>query len=146
MDWNPHLTVATVVEHNAKYLLVEENSDGLLVYNQPAGHVEPGESLLEAAIRETLEETGWDVKLEGLVGAALYRSPLNGVTYYRTTFFASPLRHNPALELDTPISRALWLSYDEMLQAAGKMRSPLVIKAVEQYRAGHKHPLSFIYG
>jgi 8-oxo-dGTP pyrophosphatase MutT (NUDIX family) len=145
MDWNPHLTVATVVERDNTYLLVEELSNGLSVYNQPAGHLEPNETLQQAAVRETLEETGWGIELNGIVGVALYKSPANNITYYRTTFFASPVQHNPKLELDEGIVRAVWMSYEEMLSVADKMRSPLVIKAVEQYRAGHQYPLNLIY-
>jgi len=144
-DWYAHVTVATVIERDGHFLLVEEEADGALVYNQPAGHLDHGESLLEAAQRETLEETGWHVELLGLVGLALYTSPGNGVTYHRTTFFGRPLREEANFELDAGILRCLWLSYEEMLAESGKMRSPLVLGAVEQYRRGHRWPLDFIY-
>ena len=144
-DWQPHVTVATIIERNDRYLLVEERSNGRLVYNQPAGHLEPNETLIEAAARETLEETGWQVEIKGLVGIALYHSKHNQTTYHRTTFFAQALSHDPSLPLDTGIERAVWMSYEEMLAAADRMRSELVIKAVEQYRQQHQYPLSFIY-
>jgi ADP-ribose pyrophosphatase YjhB (NUDIX family) len=145
MEWVPHVTVATVVERNGKYLLVEELSNGKLVFNQPAGHLDANESLSEAAVRETVEETGWKVQIDGIVGIALYKSPHNQVTYHRTTFFGSAISHDPERQLDDGISRAIWMSYDEMQLAAAKMRSHLVLKAVEQYRNGHRYPVDVIY-
>jgi 8-oxo-dGTP pyrophosphatase MutT (NUDIX family) len=145
MNWHAHVTVATVIEDNGRFLLVEEQQRGRLVLNQPAGHLEPGESLIEAALRETLEETGWTVEIQGLVGVGLYTAPSNGVTYYRTTFFGRPLRHDPERLLDTGIERALWLTPAEMQAEAERLRSPLVAKAVEHYLAGHRYPLSLIF-
>ena len=146
MNWQPHVTVATVVENNGTFLLVEELANGELVFNQPAGHLDPNESLEQAAIRETFEETGWHVELLGVVGAALYRAPGNGVTYHRTTFYAKAIRHVESAILDKGIQRAVWLCYEDILQRSDRMRSPLVIKAIEQYRDGHQYPLSMIYG
>ncbi len=145
MEWLPHVTVATVVEKDDKYLLVEEISNGDLVFNQPAGHLEAGESLQQAAIRETHEETGWTVELQGVVGVALYTSPHNQTTYHRTTFFARAVSHNPELELDEGIERAVWMSYDDMLANSAKMRSQLVISSVDLYRNGHRYPLDLIF-
>jgi 8-oxo-dGTP pyrophosphatase MutT (NUDIX family) len=144
-EWYAHVTVATVIERDDTFLLVEEKADDKLVYNQPAGHLDPGESLAAAAVRETFEETGWHVELQGLVGLSLYTAPENGVTYHRTTFFGRPLREESPFQLDTGIVRCLWLSYEEMLAESAKMRSPLVLSAVEQYRKGHRWPLDFIY-
>ncbi len=145
MEWLPHVTVATVVERDGKYLLVEEVSNGDLVFNQPAGHLDPNETLQQAAIRETWEETGWKVALQGIVGIALYTSPNNQVTYHRTTFFAQAVSHAPEKPLDEGIEQALWLSYEEMLANSDRMRSELVIKSVEQYRDGHRYPLDMIF-
>jgi ADP-ribose pyrophosphatase YjhB (NUDIX family) len=145
MSFDPHVTVATVIERDNKYLLIEESSNGRLVYNQPAGHLEADETLQQAALRETLEETGWEVELQGVVGMALYHSPHNGVTYHRSTFYASAINHHPEQELDEGIEGISWMSYEEMLANADNMRSPLVIKAVEQYRNGHRYPLDLIY-
>jgi 8-oxo-dGTP pyrophosphatase MutT (NUDIX family) len=144
-DWYAHVTVATVVEKDGRFLLVEEKAGDELVLNQPAGHLDPDETLVQAAERETLEETGWQVQVEGVVGLALYTAPGNGVTYHRTTFHARALEHHPQLELDEGIIRYLWLDYEEMQQQSARMRSPLVLAAVEQYRAGHRYPLSLIY-
>ncbi|MEE8058084.1 MAG: NUDIX hydrolase [Pseudomonadales bacterium] len=145
MEWLPHVTVATIVERDGKYLLVEEVSNGDLVFNQPAGHLDANETLQQAAIRETFEETGWTVTLKGIVGLALYTSPHNQVTYHRTTFIAEAISHNPDLALDDGIQQVLWMSYEEMLVNVDKMRSSLVIKSIEQYRAGHHYPLDMIF-
>jgi 8-oxo-dGTP pyrophosphatase MutT (NUDIX family) len=145
MDWIPHVTVATVIERDGKYLLVEEQSEGRLVLNQPAGHLEPNETLQDAAIRETLEETGWHIDLKGVVGLALYTSPINNITYSRTTFYAEAISHEASIELDDGIVRAIWMSYEEMLDASDRMRSNLVVKSVEQYRSGHTYPLDMIF-
>ncbi|WP_241505753.1 NUDIX hydrolase [Parahaliea mediterranea] len=141
--WPPHITVATVVQHQGRYLLVEERDKvtGARVFNQPAGHLEPGESLLDAARRETLEESGWEVELQGLLGWALFRAPSNGVTYYRTTFLARPLQQRSGAVLDADILATHWLNYGEILAKSARMRSPLVLAAVEQARSGTLYPL-----
>ncbi len=146
MSWYPHVTVATVIEDQGRFLLVEEYADGKLVFNQPAGHLERNETLIEAALRETLEETAWTVEIQGLVGISLYVAPSNGVTYCRNCFFGTPLRHDPTLKLDDGIERAVWLTYDEVLALGPRMRSPMVAKTIEQYLSGHRYPLSVIYG
>lgn len=145
MKWHAHVTVATVIEDNGRFLLVEELQRGHPVLNQPAGHLEPGESLIEAAVRETLEETAWTVEIQGLVGVGLYTAPSNGVTYYRTTFFGRPLSHDPHRPLDTGIQRALWMTAAEMQAEAERLRSPMVASAVERYLAGQRFPLSLIF-
>lgn len=143
MNWYPHVTVATVIEDNGRFLFVEENSDGQLVFNQPAGHLESGESLIDAAVRETLEETGWSIEVQGVVGIGLYRA-VNDITYYRTTFFGKALHHDAERPLDDGIVRAVWLDRDEINALAPRMRSPMVAKVVEQYCNGHRYPLSMI--
>ena len=95
MQWQPHITVATVIEDQGRFLLVEEMAEGRAVFNQPAGHLEANESLLQAALRETLEETGWDVELTGVTGIYLYTAPSNGITYQRVCFAAKPLQQRP---------------------------------------------------
>lgn len=145
MTWYPHVTVATVVEKNGKFLLVEEQGENGLVINQPAGHLEANETLQEAAIRETLEETGWDITLQGVVGLGLYVSPINQVTYQRITFIGQAEQHHPDKALDDGILRALWLSYEEILAESDRMRSELVIEVIERYRNGHRYPLDMIY-
>ncbi|MEH6583712.1 MAG: NUDIX hydrolase [Halioglobus sp.] len=146
-DWIPHVTVATVVEQDGLYLLVEERdkTTGAMVFNQPAGHLEANETLAQAALRETLEETGWQVELSGVLGIALYTAPSNGITYHRTTFVARPLKALENAPIDPDISHIHWLDYEAILQNSAKMRSPLVIAAIEQYRNGHYYPLDLIY-
>jgi len=144
-QWMPHVTVATVVFHDGRYLLVEEIADGRRVLNQPAGHLEAGETLSEAARRETLEETGWEVEIEAVLGASLFTSSQTGVSYFRTSFLARALRHDPARELDAEIVAPRWLSYEEVLANRARLRSESVLATIEQHRAGHRFPLLFFY-
>lgn len=144
MDWHAHVTVATIVEAEGRFLLVEELKGGRLVLNQPAGHLEPGESLIEAAQRETLEETGWTVEIQGIVGIGLYTAPSNGITYYRTTFHGRPVSHDPQRALDEGIARATWLTAEDVRSQLERLRSPMVMTAIDQYLAGHRYPLSMI--
>lgn len=145
MTWAPHVTVATIVENDGRFLLVYENSDGQNVYNQPAGHLDPNESLIEAAIRETREETGWLVAPTAILGLSQYVSPVNGFTYMRTTFIAQALRHFPDATLDTDIIAAVWLTYEEILERRELLRSPLVLRDIECYRQGTRYPLDLFY-
>lgn len=133
MSWQPHITVATIVEDHGRFLFVEELKAGKLVLNQPAGHLEANESLREAALRETLEETGWEVQLTGVVGVYLYTAPSNGVTYQRVCFSARPLRHHPQRALDEGIVAAPWLSRDELAAQPQRWRSELVLRCVDDY-------------
>ncbi len=109
------------------------------------GHLEANETLIDAAIRETLEETAWRVDITAVLGLALYTTTSSNVTFYRTSFIATPIEEVSGLELDDGIDRALWMSYQEILQNADRMRSPLVIKTIEQYLSGHRYPLDLIY-
>lgn len=143
VEWPPHVVVATVVEQNGKFLLVHEEDDGRAVYNQPAGHWDLGESLLQAAVRETLEETGWEVKLDYLVGQYIHTAPHNGITYFRTAFAAQPLKQTTS-ELDSEIIEAVWLTYEEIKAKEAFMRSPMVIQVIDDYLAGKHYPLSLI--
>lgn len=144
MTWHPHITVATVIEDRGRFLLVEELADGRSVLNQPAGHLEADESLLQAAIRETLEETGWDVKLSGVIGIYLYTAPSNGVTYQRVCFAARPLRHHPERPLDDGIIGPRWLSRAELAAQPERWRSELVLRCIDDYLAGECFPLTLI--
>jgi len=140
----PHITVATIIEREGKFLMVKENSAGRLVYNQPAGHVELNESLLDAAIRETLEETAWQVNLEQLLGIYQYTSPDNGVTYIRHCFIAKAIEPRTERDLDEGIFEAVWVSLEELEQRESQMRSPLVLEVIRDYLKGVSHPLSLI--
>lgn len=133
MSWHPHVTVATIVEDQGRFLLVEEQADGREVLNQPAGHLEPAESLLEAALRETLEETGWEVELSAVTGIYLYTAPSNGVTYQRVCFAARPVRHHPERALDDGIIGPRWLTRDELAAQSQRWRSHLVLRCIDDY-------------
>ena len=142
--WQPDVTVATVVVRDGRLLMVEELVKGDKVINQPAGHLEPDESLLQAALRETLEETGWDVEATGIVGIYLYTAPSNGVTYQRVCFIAKPLKHHPDYQLDEGIIRARWLTRDELMELRNDWRSELIIRCIDDYLAGQRHSLELI--
>lgn len=144
MNWAPHVTVATIVERDGRFLLVYEEADGKQVYNQPAGHLDPNETLQEAAIRETLEETAWHVTLTGVVGVNLYEAPSNGVTYLRTTFIAEALNQDTERSLDTGIIEAVWLTYEEILERRTQLRSPMTLQIIDEYRAGRRFPMDVI--
>lgn len=145
MRWLAHVTVATIVEDEGRFLLVEETSaDKKPVFNQPAGHLEANESLLEAAVRETLEETGWDVELTAVTGIYLYTAPSNGVTYQRVCFAARPLHHHAERELDDGILGAHWMTREELAAQPERWRSHLVLDCIDDYLRGERYPLSLI--
>jgi 8-oxo-dGTP pyrophosphatase MutT (NUDIX family) len=146
--WQPDVTVATVVVRDGRLLMVEERAGGRLVFNQPAGHLEPDESLQQAALRETREETGWEVRLTGFVGAYQWKAGDDegraGRHYLRFAFAAEPVRHDPDQPLDDGIVQAVWLTPAELQQQAARHRSPLVWQAVQDYLAGRRSPLSML--
>jgi 8-oxo-dGTP pyrophosphatase MutT (NUDIX family) len=139
--WQPDVTVATVVVRDGRLLLVEETVHGALVINQPAGHLEPDESILAAALRETLEETGWEVELTAFIGAYQWTSPTDGRHFLRMAFAATPVRHHADRPLDDGIVRALWLDPAELHGCRDRHRSPLVWRVVADYLAGQRFPL-----
>src|SRR5690606_20383686 len=147
--WQPDVTVATVVVDDGRLLCVEEYSASRLVLNQPAGHLEPDEDLVDAAVRETLEESGWTVEPTAFIGAYQWTSPTRpdgtpGHHYLRFAFAARPLSHDPARSLDEGIVRAMWLTPVELQAQANRHRSPLVWQAVADHLAGSRQPLSLL--
>jgi len=142
--WNPEVTVAAVVERDGRFLFVEERIEGRLVLNQPAGHLEDGETLVEAVIRETREETAWRLQPEALVGTYLWRNPLNGRTFLRFAFCGVVDDHRAAQPLDAGIVRAVWLSHHQLLAQSARVRSPLVPRCLEDYLLGKRQPLDSI--
>lgn len=144
MVWKPHVTVASVVEQDGKFLMVEEGSSDGLVFNQPAGHLEPGESLLQAVVRETLEETAYHFRPEWLLGVYRWQHPRKDITYLRFAFTGSIGGHEPGRELDTGIVRAAWLTLAEIRGLTPRHRSPLVLDCIEDYRAGKRYPLDIL--
>jgi 8-oxo-dGTP pyrophosphatase MutT (NUDIX family) len=146
--WQPDVTVACVVVRDGRLLVVEEKVRGRLVLNQPAGHLEPDESLLDAARRETLEETGWHVEPTAFIGAYQWKAGAEGDEavkhYLRMAFVAEPLRHEPHRALDEGIVQALWLTPGELQAQAARHRSPLVWRVVEDFLAGRRHALDVL--
>ena len=144
MTWQAHVTVATIVEDQGRFLFVEELQSGQPVLNQPAGHLDPNESLQHAAVRETREETGWDVELTSVVGIYLYTAPSNGVTYQRICFAAKALKHNPDYQLDDGIIGPVWLTREELLSQQPRWRSELVLRCVDDYLQDERFSLDLL--
>jgi 8-oxo-dGTP pyrophosphatase MutT (NUDIX family) len=137
--------VAAIVERSGRFLFVEElDLAGGLVINQPAGHVEGGETLLEAVVRETFEESGWHMQPEWLVGLYLWHHPDNTANYLRIAIAGHPERHDPASPLDEGIQRAVWLTPEELAARKASHRSPMVMRCLEDYLAGERHSLSVL--
>jgi 8-oxo-dGTP pyrophosphatase MutT (NUDIX family) len=143
MVWKPDVTVAAIIERSGRFLLVEERIRGRLVLNQPAGHLEDGEALLDAVIRETLEETAWQFTPEALLGVYQWRST-RGHTTLRFAFTGSVHGYDAARPLDPPIVTTHWLAREEIAQRAARLRTPLVLRCVEDYLAGRRLPLDVL--
>lgn len=142
--WTPHATVATIIERDGRFLMVEELASGQHpVINQPAGHIEEGETILDAARRETLEETGWLAEPRGLVGLYVYTAPTNGITYHRYCLFADAIAHQPETVLDDGILGPRWMTLSE-LEQSDQLRSPMVLTCIKDYLAGKRYPLDII--
>lgn len=144
MSRDLHITVAAIAEQNGTFLLVEERVAGELRINQPAGHLEIGENLLQAVAREALEETGRIFHPTALVGFYLWRVPGSELTYLRAAFCGDIGEHDPARELDSGIERTLWLRRDEIHARKPQWRSPLVLRCVDDYLAGRRYPLDVL--
>jgi len=142
--WKPNVTVAAIVEREGRFLLVEEKTDDGLMLNQPAGHLEAHESLVEGAARETLEETAYEFMPEYLVGVYRWRRTGRNVTYLRFAFAGRLGTHHPERALDTGIVRALWLTATEIRACRDRHRSPLVVRCVEDYQRGARAPLDLL--
>ena len=138
-----HLTVAAIVCLDHKFLCVRETDNGKSCINQPAGHVEPGESIIEATCRETLEETGWRVEPGYLLGFTYYLSPHNGVSYHRITLACRTIVHETET-IDPDIDAVLWLNEKELRKRSIEHRSPMVMRSVEDYLAGNYYPLEIL--
>jgi 8-oxo-dGTP pyrophosphatase MutT (NUDIX family) len=144
MIWRPHVTVAAVIEDHGRFLLVEEHVAGQRVYNQPAGHLEQGESLVDAVVRETLEETAWHFRPVALIGLYRWHHPETDTTYLRVAFSGHGLGFEDGRPLDAGIERTLWMSANEIREQAGKLRSPLVLKSIDDYLAGAAYSLDLL--
>lgn len=138
--FRPELTVAAVVERLGRFLIVEEMVQGRPVFNQPAGHVEPGESLGEAVVRETLEEAAWEFAPEFITGVYLYGDARTEGSILRVSYTGQLTAHLPDRTLDDGILRTLWLSRDELAARADRLRSPMVLRSIDDFLAGHRFP------
>jgi len=147
--WKPSVTVAAVVEYNGRFLLVEEHTPKGLRLNNPAGHLEAGESLMEACAREALEETTYLFNPTALVG--IYQAQLRNTstqestTYLRFAFCGDLGALQPQRKLDRGIVRTLWMTPDEIRASTARHRSPLLLRCVEDYLAGRRYPLDLVY-
>jgi NADH pyrophosphatase NudC (nudix superfamily) len=144
MAFKPDVTVAAIVERDGRFLLVEEHIGSKLVFNQPAGHLEDGESLAAATVRETLEETAWHFVPQGLVGLYLWKHPQSGRSFLRVALHGSVTQHEPNRRLDHGIERALWLPRAQIAAQPAKLRSPMVLRCIDDYLAGARHPLAVL--
>jgi len=146
--WAAHVTVAAIVERDGRFLLVEEHTDHGLRLNQPAGHLEAGETLAEAVVRETLEESAHPFTPEALVGVYMThfeRTAAAGVTYLRFTYSGSVGKAEAHRALDPDIVRTLWMSADELRACPERHRTPLVMRCIDDYLAGRRFPLDFVH-
>jgi len=143
--WKPHVSVAAIIKENDQFLLVEEWKNNKLVLNQPAGHWEKGETLINAVIRETLEETGWHFEPTNIVGIYHWNHPdVSGLTYLRFAFCGNLIRFDENYILDDGIENAIWLDKAEIIKQEKRHRSPQLIQCIEDYDKGNRFPLEII--
>ncbi|MFA4970289.1 MAG: NUDIX hydrolase [Sulfuritalea sp.] len=142
--WKPNVTVAALIEREGRFLLVEEETDDGRRFNQPAGHLDEGESLVAACAREALEETAWSFAPTALVGVYQWPRPQRDVTYLRFAFAGDLGTHDEGRVLDDGILHAVWMTPDEIRATADRHRSPLVWQCVSDYLAGRRFPLDLI--
>lgn len=144
MIWKPDVTVAAVIEHDGKFLLVEEETSQGVRFNQPAGHLEADESLLDAVKREVLEESAYHFVPQHLLGIYRWHSDDSDTTYLRFAFTGEITGHDPDRSLDTGILQALWLTPDEIRATQPRHRSPLILRCVEDYLDNKRYPLDLL--
>lgn len=143
-SWKPNVTVAAVVERDGRFLLVEEETADGLRFNQPAGHLEEGESLIDAAVRETLEETAYRFLPRFLVGIYQWPRPQRDITYLRFAFGGELGEEVAGRQLDTGIVRAVWMTLEEMRATQARHRSPLILQCAEDWLAGRRYGLDLL--
>ena len=144
MIWKPNVTVAAIFERDGQFLLVEENTDDGIRFNQPAGHWEQGETLVEGNRREALEETAYHFYPQWLQGVYSWHHPHKDVTYLRFAYGGAVTGFDAERTLDDGIIRAVWLDPDEIRACVDRHRSPLVLRCVEDHLAGRRYPLELL--
>jgi 8-oxo-dGTP pyrophosphatase MutT (NUDIX family) len=146
MTIRPDLTVAAIVEREGKFLLVEERVGNRMVFNQPAGHVERSEQIVDAVVRETLEETAWTFHPEALIGIYFWEQPERNRSFLRFAFSGTVSNHDSTRPLDRGIERAVWMTPEEIAIRTTRLRSPMVLRCIDDFRAGRRFPLDTIKG
>ncbi len=144
MVWKPHVTVAAVIEKNQRFLLVEENTNNGIAFNQPAGHLEEGENIITAVKREVNEETAWKFEPVHIIAIQLWRKNPDSPSFVRVCFAGNVHSFNAGQALDVDIISTHWLTLNEIFEKKTKLRSPLVLKSVNAYLAGEHYPLSLL--
>ncbi|GFO72245.1 hypothetical protein BJAS_P2319 [Bathymodiolus japonicus methanotrophic gill symbiont] len=144
MLWKPHVTVAAIIEREGRFLLVEEHTANGLAYNQPAGHLEAGESLMHAVKREVNEETAWQFTPEYIISIQLWRKTPESPSFLRVCFAGSCHDHEPQQPLDDGIIATHWLTRDEVVAKTSQLRSLLVLTTIDQYLQGEHYPLALL--
>lgn len=144
MTWKPHVTVAAIIEDRGRFLMVREQDNGKPVINQPAGHLEDGENLVDAVVRETLEETAWSFQPTAISGIYRWRQPLSKRTFLRVCFCGEKYAYDPDAGLDPDIETTLWLDRGELGSGEHVLRSPMVLRCIDDYLAGHRWPLEIL--
>ncbi|MDE1886894.1 MAG: NUDIX hydrolase [Gammaproteobacteria bacterium] len=144
MTWTPHVTVAAIAEQHKRFLIVEEKVRDRLVLNNPAGHLEAGESFTAAVRRETMEETGWEFEPDAVTGIYLWTNAAIHTTFLRITFCGRCLRQHPDHTLDTGIVAPRWMTREELGVTSVQLRSPLVLRCIDDYLGGRRYPLDLL--
>lgn len=139
------LTVAAIAEREGRFLVVEERSNRRIVFNQPAGHVEDGESFVAAVVRETLEETAWTFQPESVVGIYLWRHPRTRQAILRVAFCGAVGSHDPQRTLDEGIVRAHWMTREQLVAESARLRTPMVLRCIDDYLAGARFSLDVLH-
>ena len=145
MRWKPRVVVASIIERHGRYLMVEEQIDGIDVISQPSGHIEANEEILHAVSRETLEETAWRFKPSALVSIAHLLNPDTNRIFIRFTFTGDLIEKVQGYEIDADIHAIKWMSYEEIkVKQQPHWRNVLVMQSLDAYRAGYRYPLEII--